>query len=211
MSKQHIVRTSEKGVFINCPFDVKFVSILQAIIFAVHDAGFVAHSALDDANAGKIRLTKILQLIRQCPYSIHDLSRAETGRGKLPRFNMPFELGLFMGCQAFGGKAHQDKQALILDGKPFHSKKTLSDIAGLDALPHYNDQEEVIRLVRTWLRNVSHDPSIPGGDAMIQRYRRFKRALPSILKSHRISVTEIKQLEFHRDYCDFVVAWLKRN
>lgn len=203
--------TFEKAVFINCPFDAKYVPMLHAIIFAVHDAGFVAHSALNDANAGKIRLTKIQELIRQCPYGIHDLSRAEAGRGQLPRFNMPFELGLFMGCQAFGGKAHAGKQALILDGEPFHSKKTLSDIAGLDPLPHHNDQEEAIRLVRTWLRSVSRDPSIPGGSAMVERYRRFKRALPAILKTHKIRASEIKQLAFYRDYCDFVVAWLKRN
>lgn len=202
---------TNRDVFINCPFDAQYVPILQAIVFAVHYAGFIARSALDNQNVGKIRLTKIIQLIKECEYGLHDLSRVEAGSGKLPRFNMPFELGLFIGCMEFGSKAQKSKQILILDGKPYHSKKTLSDIAGLDPQPHKNDPEESIRLVSIWLRRVSKNSSIPGGTEMVKRYRSFKCALPAILKAHKISASEIKKLEFYNDYRDFVVAWLEKR
>jgi hypothetical protein len=34
---------------------------------------------------------------------------------KLPRYNMAFELGLFLGCCEFGGKGHKGKSRFILD------------------------------------------------------------------------------------------------
>jgi hypothetical protein len=37
----------QQNVFINCPFDEPFRTILEAIVFTVHDCGFVARSALE--------------------------------------------------------------------------------------------------------------------------------------------------------------------
>jgi hypothetical protein len=87
-------------VFINCPFDASYRPILDAIVFAVYDLGFVARCALQVDDASQYRLDKILDLIERCRYGIHDISfvAIDVNTG-LPRFNMPLELGLFLGCK----------------------------------------------------------------------------------------------------------------
>ena len=41
-------------------------------------------------------LERLFELIERCAFSVHDLSRVELSlhRPRVPRFNMPFELGL---------------------------------------------------------------------------------------------------------------------
>jgi hypothetical protein len=55
--------------------------------------------ALEDDDAGEFRLSKIERIIEECKFGIHDLSAValDVATG-LPRFNMPLELGLFLGC-----------------------------------------------------------------------------------------------------------------
>src|ERR1051326_1964151 len=92
------------SVFINCAFDEQYVSMLETIVFAVLACGFKPRSALEAGDSGEGRLDKIARLIRESKYGIHDISRVELDRSsRLPRFNMPFELGLDIGCRRFGG------------------------------------------------------------------------------------------------------------
>jgi hypothetical protein len=65
-------------VLINCPFDKKYRPIFEAIIFAVHYCGFQARYALESDNALDNRFAKIVKIISECKYSIHDISRTET-------------------------------------------------------------------------------------------------------------------------------------
>lgn len=119
MAKPTPAKQYSQNVFINCPFDKEYSSLFDAIVFAVHDMGFRPRCALEARNAGQFRLEKILEIISQCKYSIHDLSRTELDpENRLPRFNMPFELGLDLGCKKFGSAAHREKVCLILDAKP---------------------------------------------------------------------------------------------
>jgi hypothetical protein len=79
-----------RNVFINCPFDEPYAPLFNATVFAVHDVGFRPRCALEASNAGQFRLNKILEIIADCKYSIHDLSRTELDSDSgLPRFNMP--------------------------------------------------------------------------------------------------------------------------
>src|SRR5437868_15464053 len=87
------------NVFINCPFDAQFKPLLDAIVFAIHDSGFVARCTLEAVGTEKNRLDKILEIISECQYGVHDISRIEIGDKNLPRFNMPFECGLYWGCK----------------------------------------------------------------------------------------------------------------
>jgi len=90
----------ERYVFINCPFDDEYVPIFEAVVFAVHDAGFRPKCARERLDSSEIRLQKIVDLIRSSRYSIHDLSRTELDQATaLPRFNMPLELGIDLGCK----------------------------------------------------------------------------------------------------------------
>ena len=103
-------------VFLNVPFDSRYQKLFAALVFAVHDCGFVARRALEIDDSGEPRLGKILKLIAQCGFGVHDLSRTTCDRATgLPRFNMPFELGLFLGAKHFGAAQQHEKSTLILE------------------------------------------------------------------------------------------------
>ena len=51
-------------------------------------------------DSGAVRIDRILKLIKESKYSIHDLSRIVASKaGEIARFNMPFELGLDIGIR----------------------------------------------------------------------------------------------------------------
>lgn len=77
------------NVFINCPFDADYTPLLHAIVFAIHDCGFVARTALEEIDSGHTRLDKIVRIIEQCDHGIHDISRTTALPDDWPRFNMP--------------------------------------------------------------------------------------------------------------------------
>jgi hypothetical protein len=103
--------TYAQSVFVNCPFDAEYRVLLRPMVFTL------LHCQLDPylcttRTATARRLDQIKWLIQSCRYSIHDLSRCEPN-GEPPRFNMPFELGLDLGCHSFGSK-RKDKMVLVL-------------------------------------------------------------------------------------------------
>src|SRR5258708_31957290 len=147
------IRTYEQNVFINCPFDRDYAVLFDAIVFAVFDCGFRPVCARERMNGAQVRLDKITNFIRDCRYSIHDLSRTEVyGRYSLPRFNMPLELGIALGCSKFGAGRQRRKTALILDRRQYRYHKFISDIAGQDICEHNNRPSRAIEAVRDWLR-----------------------------------------------------------
>lgn len=157
----------ERNVFINCPFDPAYTPFFNAIVFTVHDIGFRPRCALEASNAGQFRLEKIVEIIAACKYSIHDLSQTALDPiTNLPRFNMPFELGLDLGCQRFGSSFHRGKISLVLDTESHRYEAFISDVKGQDVTARGNTVPEVIEVVRDWLRN-ELDPRvviIPSGD-----------------------------------------------
>lgn len=87
-----------RDVFINCPFDPSYKPIFDAIIFAIFDLGFAPRCALEIDDASEYRLEKIFDPIECSRYGIHDISSVAIDENTgLPRFNMPLELGLFLG------------------------------------------------------------------------------------------------------------------
>ena len=77
----------EDSVFINCPFDSQYQTIFYALVFAVHDCGYVARCALEVDDSGLVRIQKIEQMISDCRFGIHDISRVESDpQTQLPRF-----------------------------------------------------------------------------------------------------------------------------
>ena len=110
----------EGSVFLNVPFDKKYSRLSDALVFAVYDCGFVARSALGVEDSGKVRVEKILDIIEQSKFGIHDISRAGLDRATgLARFNMPLELGFFLGATRYGiversGKALPDPRSRAL-------------------------------------------------------------------------------------------------
>ena len=111
-----------------------------------------------------------------CNSGITDLSAValDTNTG-LPRFNMPLELGVFLGCQRFGGDIQRTKVCLILDRERYRYRAFISDISGQDIHAHGGDPEQAIREVRNWLAVASKGKVMPGGAEVVNRYRRFCR------------------------------------
>ena len=207
-SRSRLARATKYGasVFINCPFDTEYGALLDAIVFAVHDCGFIARCALEIRDTSEVRLNRIIGLIRSCRFGIHDISRTELDVvNKLPRFNMPLELGLFLGAKAFGGKQHSSKVCLVLDTEQYRYQKFCSDIAGQDPSAHGGDPARAIRVVRDWLRPYSHE-RIPGAKRIVERYADFRAQLPSMLANAGLD-SEI----IFADYAALVTEWLRAN
>jgi hypothetical protein len=195
------------SVFINCPFDTEYGALLDAIVFAVHDCGYVARSSLERQDASQIRLQHIERLISECRFGIHDISRTEVDPdSKLPRFNMPLELGLFLGAKRFGDGRQRKKVCLILDTEKYRYQQFCSDIAGQDPSAHGGDPEQAIRAVRDWLR--SHSAvALPGGGLIVKRYAQFRTALPQLCKNTGLETTRL----IFPDYTALVAAWQSEN
>lgn len=139
------------NVFINCPFDAAYRPIFDALVFAVLACGLRPRCALEAADSGEVRVEKIIGIIRDCRFGIHDISHTELNDQGLPRFNMPCELGLFMGAQRLGGAKQRRKSCLILDRVPYRYQAFLSDIAGQDPQSHGDDPARAIKAARDWL------------------------------------------------------------
>lgn len=200
-------RDYNENVFINCPFDPAYKPLFNAIVFAVYDCGFVARCALEEDDGSQIRVQKIYEVISHCRLGIHDLSRVRLDRNtRLPRFNMPLELGAFLGAKYFGSQEQRRKACLILDSEKYRYKKFISDISGQDIQAHENDPRKIIRIVRNWLRAYTAS-SIPSGSVISNRYEAFKADLPLLCKELRLSISEL----IYNDYVLLVSKWLKVN
>ena len=172
--------------------------------------GFRARCALEASNAGTIRIDKIQSIIAECKYSIHDLSRTQLDRiHRLPRFNMPLELGIDLGCKRFGKPHEQEKVILVMDIELHRYQKFISDISGQDVYAHGGTQKRIINEVREWLRP-ELDPTkviIPSGAEILTRFRQFKRYLPSICHEFHWDPSQLRFV----DYAFAVAHWIKAN
>jgi len=141
----------DQCVFINCPFDDDYLPLLRVLIFTVIQCGFRPRIATESADSGEVRIKKILNLICESRFSIHDISRIEALKaGDLPRFNMPFELGIDIGCRELGQESFNTKKCLILEKERFRYQKVLSDISGSDIKAHDGDPIRLVAAVRNW-------------------------------------------------------------
>ena len=140
----------ETNIFVNCPFDKDYLPLLKPLIFTVVYFGYTPRMALEKSDSGKPRLEKLLELIQESKYSIHDLSRLQAKKSKeFYRLNMPFELGLDYGSRKFQDRL-KDKEFLILETKPYDYMKAISDINGLDIKNHNDNPEKIIECVWAW-------------------------------------------------------------
>lgn len=196
-----------RSVFINCPFDADYRDLLHALVFAIHDCGFVARTALEVQDVGEIRLHKIIGLIGASKFGFHDLSRVELdGANNLPRFNMPLELGLFLGAYHYGDRKQLSKVCLVADAERLRYQKFISDIAGQDPVEHKNSPAELIRVTRNWLRTHTRD-RIPGDVTLAARFELFREDLPKVVERAGLSLDTL----IYVDLASIVVDWIKAH
>ena len=164
----------DRSVFINCPFDKSFEPILQAMLFCIVYLDMKPRIARERANAAEVRIEKIIELIQESRYSVHDLSRAKASRaGEFYRLNMPFEFGMDHACRRFKGEPWSGKKLLVLADRQYAYQKALSDIAGSDIETHANRFDTAIRKLRNWLVSEAGAPNV-SAQRIIDKYADFQ-------------------------------------
>jgi len=165
-------------VFLNIPYDEKFGRLFLAFISGISAFGLVPRATLEITTSVR-RLDRILDLIRQCEYSIHDLSRVEMDRGfpRTPRFNMPFELGLAVALE----KTAKSKRRgwFVCESRRYRLTKSLSDLNGTDPFIHDGRIEGVFRELGNMFRAPGRQPSV---QQMRTIYREVRGNLPVVLR-----------------------------
>jgi hypothetical protein len=196
----------EQNVFINCPFDKDFKPLLKALVFELIYLGFLPKLS-QTVSSSSIRVNQIKDLIKTCKFGIHDLSRSKAMViGELPRFNMPYELGLDIGALEYGSRKLKTKRILILETKKFHYQKVISDIAGQDIENHNDDPKTLITKVRNWFSANFLGETIVGQSVIWIAYNQFIDDLNTSL-SATYSEVEIEEMPIG-DFIKFSTDWI---
>jgi hypothetical protein len=169
-------KVESHAVFLNLPYDKAFSSLYLAYIVAVSSLGLVPRATV--GLQGPTRLSRMLNLIEACPYSIHDLSRVQIDRVSpaTPRFNMPFELGLVVSWSRF----NPDHQWFVFEAKLRRIQKSLSDLNGTDVFIHDGTVEGVMREVCNAFVSSTRQPTVP---EMLRIYKKLRSVLPQVRRN----------------------------
>lgn len=185
----------DRNVFINCPFDAAYLPILRTLIFGIFFLGFQPRIALERLNSAETRVGKIIELIRASRFSIHDLSRLKaTRKGEFFRLNMPFELGLDIGCTRFAGAPWSRKQCLILETEPYRFQAAISDLSNSDIAVHGDDPSRALGAVRSWLVTQAGLSGAPGPAAIWAAFNDFMADHFDMLTANGHSAEEVLEL-----------------
>jgi len=192
-------------VFINCPFDPEYKPIFYAMVYTVVRSGYRVRCALETDDAAQNRLGKIIQIIGECRFGIHDISRTETsGDPPLPRFNMPFELGLWLGAHHLGREDQSGKQCIVFDSEQYRYQRFISDIGGQDIHAHGYAVSKVITEVAGWLRHLPGGVSAGGGQSIGREYEEFEAILPAMCAGVNLAPDEMKFADFNMMVTEYV-------
>jgi hypothetical protein len=197
----------EKNVFINCPFDQPYRGLLRPLVFSIIYLGFEPKLSRTISSA-QVRVKGIIDLIRSCKYGIHDLSRCKPiQENDLPRFNMPYELGLDIGALEFGGGELKTKRILILETERYFYQKVISDIAGQDIENHNDDPYTLITKVRNWFSDNIDYNRVVGQRVIWNLYNQFIDDVHTELLKEGYSEQEIDEMPIS-DFIKFAKDWI---
>lgn len=200
----------EQNVFINCPYDAKYVALLRPMVFAVLRAGLNPRMALERLNSGETRFSKIVELIGESKYAIHDLSRIKAKRrGEYFRLNMPFELGLDLGCASFGEGCLCEKRCLVLEKEPYRYQIALSDISNSDIASHHDEPAKLMAAVRNWLAN-DVGIEMPGPSALMDEFTQMMADHFDELQGRGFTKKEIPEIPFP-ELMRYMRDWIAQN
>ena len=158
-------RLRSSSVFINCPiFSDTHVRLFIAYVVGALAVGLTPRAAIEAYESRRARLERIQAMIAECAFSFHDISYVELdSTAALPRFNMPFELGM-----AVNESFHTDHGCYIFAGQPYQALATTSDLNGREVLPHNGTPEEVLRLIAA---NVESRSALISPEDMLSLYK----------------------------------------
>lgn len=168
----------QSNVFLNVPYDHHFQSLWLAYIAGLSAFGLVPRATLE-IPGGARRLDRILGIIRDCEYSVHDLSRVQLDprAPRTPRFNMPFELGLTIGWQHAANPRHV---WFVCESQNYRVFKSLSDLNGTDVYIHGGKVRGVFAQLCNAFVRARRQPTVHEMESI---YRAISKAVPAVLKN----------------------------
>jgi hypothetical protein len=172
-----------KSAFLNIPYDTRFNDLYLAYISGVSGFGLVPRATIE-IPGGERRLDRILNLIRSCGYSFHDLSRVEVDRKApwTPRFNMPFELGLAVSwSNSIKASGHT---WFVFESVDRRIQKSLSDLDGTDVYIHGETVDGLLIQLSNALVRSAHQPTI---NQLWEIFLDLKGACRKLKKDHGAS------------------------
>jgi hypothetical protein len=165
----------QESAFLNVPYDRRYEDLYLAFIAGVCAFGLRPRATIE-IPGGKRRLERIIELIRECRYSLHDLSRVQLDRHppSTPRFNMPFELGLAVDWSLCAGSGHE---WFVFESCPHRLSKSLSDLNGTDPYIHEGTVHGILRGLMNALTRITHRPELPDLEAIYRDLRKAARRI----------------------------------
>jgi hypothetical protein len=196
-----------RNVFINCPFDERYLPLLRALLFTIVHLGYTPRIALERSDSGELRLNKISYLIRHSRFSIHDLPRTQAVEpGEFYRMNMPFEFGVDYGCRRFGQSNVKRKRFLVLSGLPFEHARALSDASGVDTKHHAHEPVELVRQVRNWFVETAGAHEVPSASRIWRDFSRFMVDFGEKRAADGFSPEDLNTMPV-REFVGFIARW----
>ena len=197
-------------MFVNCPFDKEYLPLLRPLLFTIIYVGLKPRIALEALDSGAPRIQKIIELITESRYAIHDLSRLQAQQvGEYYRLNMPFELGVDVGCRLFGKGRWPKKRCLVLEVEHHRYQAAISDLSGSDIAVHNNDPQSIVTEVRNWLNNEA-GLHAPGPASVLGAFMDFMADNYDDLKRRGFSERDIKELPVS-ELTECIERWVARK
>jgi hypothetical protein len=198
---------TNRDVFLNIPYDNRFRRLYIAYISGLVHLGLKPRATIEIPGS-RNRIEKIIELIRSCAFSIHDLSRVEldTSKPRTPRFNMPFELGLAVAIDAenrqkssFMPQPQSRTDCFVFESVNRRFEKSLSDLKGIDAYIHDGTVAGVMReLCNAFVRQAPEERV--SVSEMMKTYRKVSGLADEIQRRSRANnlfeASVFKQLYF---------------
>ena len=198
----------DKNVFINCPFDSEYIVLLRPLLFTVIYCRHKPRIALERFNSGEVRFEKIKQLILESVLSIHDLSKIKSEKkNEYYRLNMPFEIGLDLGCQLYhSDPKYRQKKSLILERERYSHQKALSDLSGSDVKCHNGMPLDMVIEVRNWFSELG-ERDLPSGSSIWDDYNMFWTDFYEDRKNNGFSEKELDKISIP-EFVSSMEKWL---
>ena len=192
-------RSAPTSAFLNVPYDKRFETLFLAYLAGLCGFGLVPRATLE-IPGGSRRLDRIFQLISECGYSFHDLSRVELDKKPppTPRFNMPFELGLVVAWIKTNRRRHD---WFVFESRNRRLSKSLSDLNGTDPYIHRGSPRGILRSLTNALVRNKRQPTVT---QLEQIFRDIKKAA-IVIKSELKTTTLFEA----RPFQELVVAAIR--
>jgi hypothetical protein len=199
-----------QNVFINCPFDSKYIKSLRTILFTIIYLGYNPRIASERSDSGESRFTKICELVTESKFSIHDISRLRSSKkSEYYRLNMPFELGVDIGCRLFGNDKVKQKQCIIFEKDKYSYQRALSDLSGFDIKAHNNKPRKIVEELRHWF--VENDGIMTDSVTIIwDNFNLFMTDFELTATAKGYEQKDIQAMGIH-EFIHFIKAWLSKK